>query len=373
MADRQPHVNGATIRCVACAADLVAFGDDQSLVVLHVANGVEQCVATFFIGTPVLTLAFSPRTISPSADTLSWSIQLAIACGDGHIRLCTYTVNAPEPIIQIVSTAATTHSNDITGLAFSGSSSGRYLASSSLDRTCIVWDLEVLQHELQQSELLDASGDFKLPSAGAYGDSTRFANPLLSVAAHPQRAEFLISDNTGSVLLFDWADSCRAVVELVDPRTLADARTGVKGIGLGGAAWKAQDADFVGGAFGTRWVVWNLSHGGTGGGKPVLSGNSGLVSCNRFRWSPTDPTIFAVSSNSPAQGAVVNVFSTQYPQAQPTSVSLASRPNKIQDFDFLSGVGLVVAVGRRLYFVSLSNETQPVAISSGLSYLQPSF
>jgi len=195
--------------------------------------------------------------------------RLAIACADGHIRICAQSANDSEPVVQVVSTSATTHQDSITSLAFSGSSAGRYLASTSLDRTCIIWDL----------------GQEDDSAAGSIAFATRFAHPLLSVSAHHKHAEFLVADDSGNIFLFDWAATGRAPVQLVDPRTLADARTGAKAVGIGSAAWKSHDSDCVGAVFGSRWIVWHFTQGAGGGGKPVLSGNTLLDGGSRFRYA----------------------------------------------------------------------------------------
>lgn len=333
--------HGTVVNALSCYEDLVAVGGVHTLSVLQVDNAGWVEVASFSLGSPVLALAFSPLTVSPTSDKQNWRVQLAAACADGHIRRLTQGA-ASDAQEDVVSDAATTHHDVITGLAFSGAGA-RYLASVARDCTLLVWDLD------------------SVPSASY---PTRFAHPLLSVSAHPAQTEFVVADDAGSVFLVDWAESGRAPVQLVDPRALADARTGHggRGKGTGGASWKPGDKDCVGATFGSRWVIWHLAHGAAGGGKPVLSGNGFLEGGHRFRWSPSDPNLFAVSTLSPAQGATVQIFNTSFPGAAPSVIALDRRPNRVHDFDFLAGLGLAVAVGRRVHFVPLSHEIVPPGI-----------
>ncbi|KZV91601.1 WD40 repeat-like protein [Exidia glandulosa HHB12029] len=332
--------HGTVVNALQCYDDLVAVGGAHTLSVLQVDNTGWVEVASFFLGTPVVALAFSPSTISPTQDKTNWTVQLAVACADGHIRRLTQTASEALPDIALVSDGASTHHGPVTSLAFSGASAGRYLASASLDRTLLVWDLESLP-------------------APCSPYPTQFAHPLLSVSSHPKMAEFVVADDAGSVFLFDWANTGRAPVQLVDPRALADARTGARA-GIGSAAWKPTDRDCVGATFGSRWVIWHLSHGGAGGGKPVLSGNGFLEGGHRLRWSPSDPNLFAISTLSPAQGATIQIFNTSFPGAAPSVVALDRRPNRVHDFDFLAGLGLAVAVGRRVHFVPLTQEVAAI-------------
>jgi hypothetical protein len=80
-----------------------------------------------------------------------------------------------------------------------------------------------------------------------------YAHPLHSVVSHPSTSkEVIISDSQGSVFVVDWrvdpADEDPderyrglSVAQLVDPRALADARTGMQTVWGGGTAWQQQD------------------------------------------------------------------------------------------------------------------------------------
>lgn len=79
-----------------------------------------------------------------------------------------------------------------------------------------------------------------------------FAFPLCSVSAHASTSkELLVSDSRGSIFLIDWrkdpnddkvdAFSHQNIIELVHPRTLADASSNIPKHLSGWAAWKTDD------------------------------------------------------------------------------------------------------------------------------------
>lgn len=80
-----------------------------------------------------------------------------------------------------------------------------------------------------------------------------YAHPLHSVASHPSTSkELVVSDSQGSVFVVDWrVDPAEedpderyrglSVAQLVEPRALADARTGMPTVWGGSAAWQQQD------------------------------------------------------------------------------------------------------------------------------------
>jgi hypothetical protein len=76
-----------------------------------------------------------------------------------------------------------------------------------------------------------------------------------------------------------------------------------------------------------------------------------LISTSRFRWCPTYPEYFAISTQSSDKGAVVHIHNTNYLQAQPTVFNIYPRPHIIRDFDFLAMHGIpriAAAVGQIL-------------------------
>jgi len=81
-----------------------------------------------------------------------------------------------------------------------------------------------------------------------------FPHPLTAINAHPSTSkELLVSDSRGSIFLVDWRtdptssvhDTWRhaSVVELVEPRALAESAIGVAHQWSGSAAWRHHSAD----------------------------------------------------------------------------------------------------------------------------------
>lgn len=117
------------------------------------------------------------------------------------------------------------------------------------DKMLMVWDLETRVAGGSPSAGSSRAGDRGLldrPQPTAY--AIPFPHPLTSVSSHSLSSkEFLVSDNYGSIFLTDWRSDPEEdprnlnVVELVEPRALSDA---VSGIGsMGAAAWKADNPD----------------------------------------------------------------------------------------------------------------------------------
>lgn len=81
-----------------------------------------------------------------------------------------------------------------------------------------------------------------------------FSHPLMTVSAHPSTSnEFLVSDCRGNIFLTDWRsdpdeneqDAWRnaSVVELVEPRALAQAAISAEGKWSGCASWRRDSAE----------------------------------------------------------------------------------------------------------------------------------
>jgi hypothetical protein len=113
--------------------------------------------------------------------------------------------------------------------------------------------------------------------------------------------------------------------------------------------------DSIGAVHRSRFSLWDLSK--LQGGKPTLSGASFPEGAHRFRWCPTYPEYFAISTRSTAggggRGATIHVHSALHARAhvEPTAFTLASRPLCVRDFDFISLKGIpriAAAVGHEL-------------------------
>jgi len=108
----------------------------------------------------------------------------------------------------------------------------------------------------------------------------------------------------------------------------------------------------IGAVHRSRFSLWDLSK--LQGGKPALSGASFPEGAHRFRWCPTYPEYFAISTrNAGARGATIHVHSAMHAHAhvEPTAFTLAPRPLCVRDFDFVPLKGIpriAAAVGHEL-------------------------
>ncbi|KAJ7109107.1 hypothetical protein C8R44DRAFT_801644 [Mycena epipterygia] len=344
------------------AADLVALGSDHSVEILVVAERTVKSIATFHIGSRITALAFSPRTVSPSCSD-DWLIELTAASADFGLHLLTKLPTYDETVFAFGGGLSGHHGrvNDMTFCGGKGEDSTRYVATVSDDKMLMVWDLY---------PTVDTSSRASPDSSSTSGSSSppprlqptayviAFPHPLTTVNSHPSSSkEFLVSDARGSIFLTDWrsdpedsefAESWR-LVELVEPYALAATSTGLSVQG-GWAAWRRDNADIVGAVYGSRYSLWDISR--LQGGKPT-SGNSFPQGGHRFRWCPTFPDYFAISTQSPAKGAVINIHNTTYPQ--PTTMALAPRPHFVRDFDWLVSrtPRIAAAVGRKVVIFSV--------------------
>ena len=108
----------------------------------------------------------------------------------------------------------------------------------------------------------------------------------------------------------------------------------------------------IGAVHRARFSLWDLSK--VQGGKPALSGASFPEGAHRFRWCPTYPEYFAISTrNAGVRGATIHVHSAMHAHAhvEPTAFTLAPRPLCVRDFDFVPLKGIpriAAAVGHEL-------------------------
>ncbi|PSR75126.1 hypothetical protein PHLCEN_2v9311 [Hermanssonia centrifuga] len=222
----------------------------------------------------------------------------------------------------------------------------------------MVWDLSpslnIPSHNSPASPSSDKAFTSR-PQPTAY--VITFPHPLSSVCGHPSTSkEFLVADTRGSIFLTDWRSDPEqhswrnsSVIELVEPRALADAVCGLQTRWSGSVAWRRDSVDIIGAAYGSKFALWDLSK--LQGGKPAITGSTFPEGGTKFRWSPTYSEYFAVTTNCPAKGAVIHVYNASYIQAQPTVFNIAPRPLYVRDFDFIAERGIpriVAAVGREI-------------------------
>ncbi|KIJ35701.1 hypothetical protein M422DRAFT_180342, partial [Sphaerobolus stellatus SS14] len=193
---------------------------------------------------------------------------------------------------------------------------------------------------------------------------------LHSVVSHPSTAkDIVVSDSQGSVFVVDWrvdedpSERYRglSIAQLIDPRALADARTGMQTVWGGSLSWNLVDPNLIGAAYGSRYSIWDMRE--LQGGKPTYSGSAFPHGIHRFRWSPISTTLFAISSHSPLEDAAILIQDTRFDKLDPRRIVLKPRPHRVRDFDWLrgSGVGvaeprIVAAVGRKVMVVDIGRE-----------------
>lgn len=78
-----------------------------------------------------------------------------------------------------------------------------------------------------------------------------------------------------------------------------------------------------------------------------------------YRWCPTETEYFGISTNSPAKGAMVNVYTSSFAHTDPYSFVPEQRPLFVRDFDFLALPGvprIAAAVGSKVIMFSIGVE-----------------
>jgi len=312
-------------------------------------------------------LAWSTRSTSPSI-TDDWTIELAAAGSDFGLYLLTKSHSNEENVFPFGG-GLSGHHGKVNDMTFSGGQSddsARYIATVSDDKMLVVWDLyPTLTIRSPGSPGIEPGPSRPQPTAYVIA----FSHPLTSVSSHPSTSkEFLVADARGSIYRTDWRsdpdenqqNSWRnaSIIELVDPRALADAVSGVSTRWSGSAAWRRDSIDIIGATYGSKYSLWDLSK--LHGGKPTITGTTFPEGGHRFRWCPTYPDYFAISTNSNSKGALIHVHNTAYVNAEPTALTVAPRPLYIRDFDFLATSGIpriAAAVGREVVIFYIGVES----------------
>lgn len=370
------HNHGSDVYVVrAChhedGNDLVALGGTHSVQVLLVTPTSCKPIANFHIGCRITAIAWSSKATSPSR-TDEWVIELTAASSDYGLYVLSKRHDDDEVIFPFGGGLSGHHGkiNDMTFCGGHSEDSSRYVATVSDDKMLMVWDLTPsLTIFSPASPGLETDPSQSRPPPTAY--PIAFPRPLASVCSHPSTSkEFLVADARGSIFLTDWrsdpdendeqaGSSWRwrnaSVIELVEPRAVAGMSTKWSA----SASWRRDNPDFVGAIYGSRFALWDLSK--LQGGKPTVTGSTFTEGGDRFRWCPTYPEFFAVSSNSPQKGAIIHVHNTDYVPMEPTAVlTIAPRPLFVRDFDFLATPGvpkIAAAVGREVVLFQIGVES----------------
>ncbi|EGN92011.1 hypothetical protein SERLA73DRAFT_191705 [Serpula lacrymans var. lacrymans S7.3] len=351
-------------------ASLVAIGGEHSVQVLHLTASSLQTIAWFYIGSRITAIAWSPKTVSPNSSD-EWTLELTAASADFGLHALTKSFTSDETAFPFGG-GLSGHHGTVNDMCFCGGreqDSARYVATVSDDKMLMVWDLHPTLNISSSSSSPDVSSAWSQPprpQPTAYVIS--FPHPLMTVSSHPSTSkEFLVSDCRGSIFLIDWRSDPEqrrqgswrhlSSIELIEPRSLSNSATGLSSQWTGCSSWRRDDADIFGATYGSNMSIWNLPS--IQGGRPSLSGTSFREEIHRFRWCPTNPSCFAVAARSSGKGAVIFVHNSNYVHAHPLVINVASRPNTVRDFDFLTFPGQVllsVAMGAELLVYPVQTE-----------------
>ncbi|KAG6850464.1 hypothetical protein H0H93_012885 [Arthromyces matolae] len=346
------------------ATDLLAVAGDHSIDVLLISDFDCKTIASYNTGARTTALAWSPRTVSPTASD-NWHIELAFADADFGVHLIAKSYQDHESIFSFGGGLTGHHGkiNDITYCGGRGEDSARYVATVSDDKMLMVWDLQPSNESPPSEQSLGVeNSNIDRPQPTAY--AIPFPNPLMTISSHPLTSkEFLVSDSCGSIFLIDWRSDPRemdqnswrhsSVLELVEPFALSNHAMVMSTHWSPSVDWRRDTSDMqvpIGAVYGSKFSVWDINN--LHGGKPFASGISFPHAGHRFRWCPTYPDYFAISAQYPTQGAVIHIHNTNYLHAQPTELTVLDKPHFIQDFDFLALRGIpriAAAVGRRIF------------------------
>ncbi|EAU88287.2 hypothetical protein CC1G_11765 [Coprinopsis cinerea okayama7 len=354
------------------AQDLVAIGGLHSVEVLQLNKTEVKPIASFHLGSRVTSIAWSSSTVSPSKSD-SWSLELAVATDDYGLHLLTKSSTDREYVFPFGGGLSGHHGiiNDMTFCGGWTEDSSRYVATVSDDKMLMVWDLrppKIPNVNTTHDEDEDDMSPPPRPQPTAL--VIPFPHPLVSISSHPLTSkEFLVSDCRGSVFMTDWRlDSADLemqsnfrhsnLVELVDPAALAAACVGQSQRWTGSVGWRSDSLDIVGGVFGNRFAIWDLAN--LRGGKPVVTSQGVIDGGHKFRWCKTYPEHFAVSTQIPTKGAVIQVYNLNFPHAQPTVFTLRPKPQFVRDFDFLSVKGIpqiAAVIGKTVFVFAIGEES----------------
>ncbi|KAL5490128.1 hypothetical protein ACEPAI_4961 [Sanghuangporus weigelae] len=346
----------------ADGADLLAIAGEGSVEVIQCSNTAIRPLAYFLVGVRVSSIAWSPKTVSPSASD-RWILELAISTHDFGLHILSKSNDSLESIRKFGG-GLTGHHARVNDITFVGGQEdiARHVATVSDDRNLIVWDLRPsVTNNLESCEDPQPSGC--QPTALVIP----FAHPLCSVSSHASTSkELLVSDTRGSVFLIDWRKdpsdsdkevfSHQSILELVHPRSLSDALANTSKSLFGYASWRTDDPSIVGAVFGSEFAVWDM--GKLKGGKPFAIGPAFSEGGHKFRWCPSLPEYFAISTSAmTSNGGVISVYSIHHLQAQTATIQIAPQPHRVIDFDWIGNRGtprLAAAVGRDVFIFPIS-------------------
>ncbi|PLW14046.1 hypothetical protein PCANC_01991 [Puccinia coronata f. sp. avenae] len=350
------------VKWSSSSPDLVAAGTSHSLQILRLdQNYVPSLVTQFRLGSRVTHISWGPTVLSEDGKNVTLRIELLVACADQKIRVLTYhaaTDSQPKrSSIKKFGQSNSGHSGRITSLAWcSVPGYAHVIGSAATDKCVLIWNLESSLEETESDE------DANPPTPTLIGP---FKSTPVTISFHPtSSSRLMVYDADGTIKLIDWTKPTRPIIIcLIEPRTLVNSMSLADGR-LGMADWKVDEADVFGALNGNRWAVWDMRS--TRAGTPLAAGDvwgPGIIA-DVFRWSPTNPRMFAVSTSSPnaaSSGAgAIQVYYLSFLQS-PRIVHLPGQPSearsRVHDLDWQpmcpDADVLCIATGRRVVWIKL--------------------
>jgi hypothetical protein len=248
--------------------------------------------------------------------------RLAVADADHALHVLTKSSSDNEEVIFDFGGGLSGHQGKITGMEYCGGhgeDGARYVATISgalpLTISCIVSEKPCCLQQISDDKTLmvwDLSPAIELETSPMNHNRPRtpperpqptayvipFPYPLTAVISHPSSSkEFLVADSHGSVYLTDWRtdplesgeQSWRhhSLVQLIEPRVVADTMSGKIVHGGGSIAWCRDVVDMyvsragacqspaeptisVGAVYGSTLSIWDIAK--LQGGKPQATG-----------------------------------------------------------------------------------------------------
>jgi len=347
--------------------DLVAAGTSNSLHILRLdPKYTPSLVTDFRLGSRVTHLSWGPTLVSEDGKNLTLRIEVLVACADQKMRLLTYQIPTDShpggTRRRCFGQSNSGHAGRITSVAWCAVPGyANVIGSAATDKCVLIWNLE----SSVDTEEGDSEETISPPTPTLIGP---FKSTPMTISFHPtSSSRLMVYDANGTIKLIDWTKPGRPIVIcLIEPRTLVNQLNCLNPVGdcLGMADWKADEADVFGALNGNRWAVWDMRS--TRAGTPLAAGEvwGPSVVADVFRWSPSHPRMFAISSSSPHAAnsgtGAIQVYYLSFPQA-PRTVQLAGHPTqartRVHDFDWQpmcpEADVLCVATGRQLVWIKL--------------------
>ncbi|MBW0481442.1 hypothetical protein O181_021157 [Austropuccinia psidii MF-1] len=344
--------------------NLVAVGTSNSLQVLQLDQSyASTVVVNFRLGTRVTQINWGPTMSSDDGSNVKLHIELLVACADQKLRLLSYQASQGDTpaksTSRIFGQGHSGHSGRITSIAWcSVPGYANVVASAATDKCVLIWNLDTTDSTAQNAELTPPAptliGPFKLTP--------------LTISFHPtSSSRLMMHDTSGTIKLIDWTKPNHPIlIYLIEPRTLINKlhshNAGGERIGM--AEWKINEADVFGALTGNRWAIWDLRS--MRAGTPMAVGDAwgpGVVA-DVFRWCPTNPRLFALSTSSPNASTsgigAVQVYSTSFlhsPRATQLPAYLVPSRSRVHDIEWQpmnsDADVLCIAVGRQLIWMRL--------------------